>query len=405
MCSVHKIKDLCTNCIRDCHLECDVTLQEHVLNNRKTCRKVLNDQKETAMRQVENRMEKILAYFKRERESLYTKIDECFEHKMRSIDELFEANPKYLNMRNVHRFFPREFQIHFDDVIFEHGVRITSTQDILSLEFDKERFEDKLISDCLDFMFIERITFLNDFRNEQSIFVQFFQRGISDKGFVIKNLKTENIKLLEDTLSIFPFIRSVIFSNFQFNPESESFLLEVGKSGRHLKKITFLNCILSLNPSALESALYNSKLEYFSLNNSKCSSPCTAGELFNSVKNSTSSITTIILVKCGLTKTDCKLIGSVIDKCCSLEKIDLQGNDKMEDGFRYICSRLKRFANCLQYINFSNCNLTDKHLVVSLLQSCKSLKKVFLENNDEIKSSIEEFEKHLPKNSGKEIIF
>lgn len=401
-CFSHKIKDLCDKCLQKDHSRCDISLTEIVERYRESCRKILDEQKLNTLKEFDERWREILNSLENKRQSLERTIENSFEKKRKSIDDLLEENPKYFDMESVNQFRPREFQIYFEETKLEHGVYVTSTQSSLAT-FDKNNFANKLILDCLDHNFMEKAQFQEDYCKRDSIFVQFFESEQFDKGFVFFNLNENDITNLQRALSKFPFVRTIIYSNISFNAHWEFFLSRgLSRSEMHLQSIIFFKCEINLEVTILQSALCHSKLEYFSLNQVNCVKPKSVGEIFKCIENSKSSLTTLNFIKCNLTRTDCEIIGNILDKFHSIKNFDINENQNMKDGFRFVYNRLKRSANCLEKINFSNCNLTDSHQIISLLDSCTSLNQINLKGNQQIKLSVHNY--YLKKHTSFRII-
>lgn len=131
--------------------------------------------------------------------------------------------------------------------------------------------------------------------------------------------------------------------------------------------------------------------------------------IFNSLEFSSNTLKDINLSQCDLTQTYCKKLGDLLNKCPRIDKICLQHNDSMGEGFTSICKGLKTSSKSLKYLDFRNADLIIRQAndLARLLVKCQNLERIFLAKNPDMVSGFLKICESLEKSSNtlKEIDF
>lgn len=86
---------------------------------------------------------------------------------------------------------------------------------------------------------------------------------------------------------------------------------------------------------------------------------------------------------CDIQEIQAKILGNVLQQCSNIEKLSLDGNRNMGDGFFGICKGIKTSHRTIKYLSLRDCNLTDtqgKYLGKNL-RECYSIESLILSHN------------------------
>ncbi|CAD5122296.1 unnamed protein product [Dimorphilus gyrociliatus] len=215
------------------------------------------------------------------------------------------------------------------------------------------------------------------------------------------NLNAEHGLLLAELFSICPLLEDICLKNNDEIEKGFDDILTSLQQLRCLKKFNFTNCRLNDKHGKLLGDLvkrFNFKLEKVNLNGN-ISITTGFDNILSSLKEST-TLREINLSNCGLNVCQGEILSKIVSNCSHLSKLYLKNNQNIEQNFYSIIKSL-RSSNHLKEIDFSGCDLNDKCglLLAEIFRNCCTLEKVYLKCNHRLESSFDKIISSLKRSS------